>query len=328
MATARRSGTNEVIETFGDGTRDYTSWSTWESSAAVQTDTTAAGSAETRVLEMYDDNSPYDQVVTFQDGTHDATYPVISRAATGHENKGTKNSGVRFESTQIDELIQILDPYVYIYDIGLNESYSSASSLHTVDIQEEGALLVGLHLYDSENTGSGTILVGIRVATSSNLNRIIDCGILNHDFTGAQNTSGTGTTFWYNVTIRDCAGFGMNLAQAGTAKNVLSDVSPNNDFNGSYTGSNNNASADATAPGTSSRINQTFTYAAAGDVHLGSADAGAQDFGADLSGDADFDFDDDIDLEAFSTWDIGCDEPGGGIAVPVFMHSYRRRRVM
>jgi hypothetical protein len=83
-----------------------------------------------------------------------------------------------------------------------------------------------------------------------------------------------------------------------------------NDFSGSPAG-NNNASSDGTATGTGSRINQTFTFVASGsdDYHLAGSDAGALDFGADLSADGVFAFDDDIDFDTRSgTWDIGFDE--------------------
>ena len=65
-----------------------------------------------------------------------------------------------------------------------------------------------------------------------------------------------------------------------------------------------------TAPGTSPRINQTFTFvnAAGDDFHLDAADVGADNFGTDLSADANFAFDDDIDGDLFDTWDIGMDE--------------------
>jgi len=82
------------------------------------------------------------------------------------------------------------------------------------------------------------------------------------------------------------------------------------------------ASSDATADDTDTtgnRINQTFTFvdAANDDYHLDSADAGAKGFGTDLSADADYPFDWDVDGDTRgTTWDIGFDQitgVGGGL---------------
>lgn len=73
-------------------------------------------------------------------------------------------------------------------------------------------------------------------------------------------------------------------------------------------GSTNNASSDATAVGTNAKLNQTFTFAGAGNYHLLSGDTVALGQGADLSGDADFPVTTDIDGNAFSApWPIGAD---------------------
>lgn len=75
------------------------------------------------------------------------------------------------------------------------------------------------------------------------------------------------------------------------------------------TGSTNNASHDATAPGASPRINQTFTFVSISDFHLAAGDAGALGFGVDLSADAAFPISTDIDGQAFATpWPIGADQ--------------------
>lgn len=71
-------------------------------------------------------------------------------------------------------------------------------------------------------------------------------------------------------------------------KNVLTKCN-GADFVGTFdAASTNNASADATAPGSNNRINQTFTFVdeAGDDYSIASGDAGAKDFGVDLSGDA------------------------------------------
>jgi hypothetical protein len=81
-----------------------------------------------------------------------------------------------------------------------------------------------------------------------------------------------------------------------------------------------NASSDATADdwdGTGCRINQTFTFAneANNDFHLASNDAGALNFGVDLSAVFTIDIDYATRPTGAGTWDIGADEyvsAGGG----------------
>lgn len=137
-----------------------------------------------------------------------------------------------------------------------------------------------------------------------------------------------------NVTVAGCPRNGIwNLG--GTANvictNVLASGNGNGttlfDFDNSGGGMTGNmttcASADGTADdfgGTGNRAGQTFSFvnAGSGDFHLTSSDAGARDFGTDLSGT----FPDDIDGETRSgTWDIGADEylapASGGFPFPV-----------
>jgi hypothetical protein len=81
-----------------------------------------------------------------------------------------------------------------------------------------------------------------------------------------------------------------------------------------HASTNYNAASDATAPGANSRNSQTFTFvnAASYDWHLASTDAGAKDYGTDLSGTFTTDFD---GVTRSGSWDIGADEyvaAGGG----------------
>lgn len=74
----------------------------------------------------------------------------------------------------------------------------------------------------------------------------------------------------------------------------------------------NNATDDGTGDdfGTGGRVNQTFTFVdpALGNYHLAGTDTGAKGYGADLSGDANYAFTDDIDIQnRAEPWDIGAD---------------------
>lgn len=140
---------------------------------------------------------------------------------------------------------------------------------------------------------------------------------------GFTSSSGSGTMTWYNCTAIGC---GINFDFQGTTtvlKNCLghgATADATSDYVGSFgAGSTNNASEDATAGGANARASQTFTFvnAAGGDYNLASGDAGAKDFGADLSGDATWPFSDDFNGVARpqgSAWDIGASEVAAAAA--------------
>ena len=61
--------------------------------------------------------------------------------------------------------------------------------------------------------------------------------------------------------------------------------------------------------GTGNRVSQTFSFLTAGDYHLASGDTGAKGFGTDLSADAIYPFNYDIENAIRNgTWDIGCSQ--------------------
>lgn len=95
----------------------------------------------------------------------------------------------------------------------------------------------------------------------------------------------------------------MNCLFSGNTTDFSGTIGSGSDYNAT-----NNASLGYTA-NTNDRVSQTFTFDDAGgdDFHLDPADAGALDFGVDLSADADQPFSDDIEGTTRSgTWDIGC----------------------
>jgi hypothetical protein len=145
-------------------------------------------------------------------------------------------------------------------------------------------------------------------------------------------TSSTDTTseaFYFNsdsytVYAYNCTG----IANAGRAfqsntavnprvlKNCLGYSASGASFNGSYTSVTYSASDDATADdwaGAGNRISQTFTFmdSANNNYHLAASDAGARNYGTNLSADATIPFAVDIDGDSRaigSAWDIGADE--------------------
>jgi hypothetical protein len=162
----------------------------------------------------------------------------------------------------------------------------------------------GIYLYDYDG-----------VARMSN-NIIYDVGTPGY-LAGIQTSRGT--SYIYNNTIVDIIdGFAIRAGGAVVVKNNLTEA-PGDDFYGSfYPGSDFNASSDDTAPGFNSRRNQTFTFGsrAGNDFHLAPTDAGARDYGTDLSGDVHMALSDDVDGNARAGgWDIGADEATTGMDI-------------
>lgn len=310
MASSRRTGSNENIQTFGDGTRDFTNISTWES--AVDIDTVTAMQSE--VLECYDDSAPYDQTALYNAGTHNSTYPIIMRAATGHENNGSRTAGVRFHTTAASaEFADVRDDSVWFYDLGIQCAFNTSSTEENFKQANQDLRLVGIHIYNSSNSGTGSN-DGIAMNNSTTNLRMINCIVVDSDRDGLRTGSSSTGHIIYNCTFADNAEDGLDhnntTASTATVRNCLCDNNTGQDFGstGGYTGSGN-ASSDTTAPGTSPRTSQTFTFVSATDYHLAAGDTGARTFGVDLSADATFDFDDDIDKDTRTvSWDIGADE--------------------
>lgn len=328
MVTSRRTGTNENIQTFGDGTRDFTSLSTWESA----TDNDLVTATQSEVLECYADAASYNLNLTFSGATTSALYFRIVRAAAGEAHDGTRNSGVFFDRSANVNLFSLNENYAQVQDIVARLTANSGGSLTTFRARNTGNLFVGCISAGSTNTGAG-VARGFDTAASPTGAGFVDCLAENSEDDGFFLSGTLSGNFLYNCTSVDSGNEGFDLSGAGTlVKNCLASGNTSAGFSGTISGSSiTNASDDATAPGSSPRINQTFTFvnAAGNDYHLSLSDAGALDFGTDLSGDATFDFDDDIDGDTIAVWSIGIDSPGsGGAAVaPLATYSYRRRRV-
>ncbi len=142
----------------------------------------------------------------------------------------------------------------------------------------------------------------------------VNCAVLSsklRGFSAGTDSSVIGTRF-YNCTTRGCLGVGFyGSANTFIAINCLGDGAGVNDYSptGGATGSKNNASSDTTAPGTSPRISQTFTWVGSSDSHIDVDDAGARTYGFDLSADAVYSFNIDVDGNTRSgSWDIGADQ--------------------
>ena len=295
MATSRRTGVNEQISTYGAGGfgRDYTSLQTWE--AATDNDLVTA--TESEVLECYDDAAEFDDTVNIGGADTNASYHRIIRPAgtigtggwQGHD--GTPNNGVHFHNQSTSGL-PLNEEYASLQDLIYQHTNPDENNTIGLSCGDPNCLLVGLIVIDI-TSANGTAR-GVRLENGVAVN----CIVMRTDSFGLEFNDGN--CYFYNCNSIDNGGRGFSDGGGtGICKNCLSDGNSNDDFEdgGNFASSNNNASSDDTAPGTSSRINQTFTFVASGsdNYHLTSGDAGARTYGADLSADGVFAFDDDID---------------------------------
>jgi len=326
--TARRVGTGEQITKYGGaggtdcggGGCDYTALGTWE--AAFDTDHVT--DTETDVLECFDDAASFDDNTLLAGSTNDATFFRIVRSASGEGHDGTSNNGVFFDLSSNSQIFDIQESFTQIQDLICQISSNSGGSSSTLRTDNTGTdqKFIGCIVFDSNNSGAG-VADGIDLRRDNSF--AILCLVENSESHNYRIRPLAGNTaFCYNCISVDSADDGFNhINGTGTLKNCLSTGSTSEDFDaGTYTGSVNCSSEDATTdnlPAGSHRKNQTFTFvnAAGNDYHLNAADAGADNFGTDLSGDGTFAFDDDINDgtmgagksgELFNTWDIGFDE--------------------
>lgn len=315
MASSRRTGTNENVQTFGNGTRDFTTVQGWES--LVDEDSTAAGNAVTEVLECYDDDSPYDLLTSIAGGTHDATYPLIKRAASGHENRGTRDSGVIFDfSTTSTRTLNCADEFFYSFDIGYTIELNTTLGREAVRMAAQDLIYGNMHVFNVRqlSTGLARGLIATNNADRSVFVNSMIVGTPTSD--GMFMQGGAADMLVYNCTIRDADQEGINNDITGSTcivKNTIVSNSGTTDYTGSYNSASvDNIASDTSAPGTSPLNSSTPTYVSTTDAHLDSTDTVANEAGSDLSSDGDFDFDDDIDGETRTvTWSAGAHELDG-----------------
>lgn len=314
MASARRTGTNESVSTYGAG-QTYTVLATWES----DTDNDNVTGTVSPVLECL--AAIYDDVVNLTGAINNGTYFRIIRPKTGDFPTGVRDTGPCFHTTADSNGINFGESNSQIQDLGVRVTCNSATG-RSAWADSAGCvsnIAVGCIFANSQNAGAGNNFGIINNQPSATCG-FIDCLAENNEADQFSfGSGGTILTYCYNCTaINLNATFrGFQALAAGIIlKNCLGVAGSGAAFNGSIT-MTNCASSDATATGTGARINQTFTFVNSGanDYHLASNDAGAKGFGTDLSADATFAFNDDIDRNVItSPWSIGFDWPAEQVA--------------
>ncbi len=308
-ASSRKTGTNESVSTYGGATRNYTALTTWEAA----TDIDLVTGTISYVLEVYDDAASFNDNVALAGATTNASYFRIVRPASGQGHDGTPNNGVWFNSTTDAFLFSIGESFSSVQDIIGTLTINSTTNRNTFNSIVDNAHFVGDIAWDGSNIGTGAAR-GFSASTAVDGTTFINCLATGNDGLGFGVVAITGdTSYFYNCVSTDSILVG---AVVGTGTTVWTNCASNT-FTDSNTGANvitatYNASSDATADdwgGAGNRISQTFSFVntAIDDYHLASTDAGARNFGTDLSAT----FNDDIDFETRpgeSVWDIGFDE--------------------
>lgn len=301
-----------VTKTVKSSGGDYSSLSAWE--AGVQGDLVTADQVQQAECYPMQDTS----VIVIDGSTTDASrylrmYPVAGGEAGMPWRAST--DAYQFSpagAVGVNYAFQVFDPFCRIENLQIEYRDSTIGDGQTIVYVLSGnSRFSGCYFRHDAPNGGGYGRIGI----------LADGGgaFVNCVFTTCRTASGqppailaNGTLYAYNCTFYDC-GYGINHNTGTTfAKNCLT-ANCTQGFNGTFDASSDyNATSDATAPpGAHSRTSQTFTFvnAAGGDFHLSSSDAGARDFGADLSADANYAFNTDFDGATRTVpWDIGAHE--------------------
>jgi hypothetical protein len=282
------------------------------------------------VLACYDDQASFDDILTLETSVNDATYFRIVRPAPGQGHDGTPNNGFHIDSTADAQTLEIREAYSCMHDLIVTQTRNDASSrsavyFHTVT---EKASYVAMIVANCTNSSTGN--TDRAYETNSGVDNLCVLCISSDGNTSGNSfraAPGVNTTYLYNCTGMGAPSIGVYGASGSVVcKNVLSSESgtASRDFfqaSGGILSGNNCASEDdrATVYFTSSRANQTFDWVDRGndDLHLTTADGGARHYGADLSADGFFAFDDDIDWEIVTTWSIGADAQVPDVFIPL-----------
>lgn len=329
MASSRHKGTNEIIATYGDATRNYTVLATWE----ADTDYDLVGSSISFILECYNDATYFNDYVTMNGATTNSSYFRIIRPASEQGHIGTPNIGVRFFCTTDINVLLINETYSQIQDI-IAQLFIASTNNRTCfgSSAVGGGAFIGDIAFYSQNTGTG-LAHGFGLGNVNNV-KFINCLACNNEGSGfATAAVAGGNNFYYNCSSVNNSGRGFANDFTAYTQYYRNSLAKGNavDFLNSSTGFMNVsycASSDATANdwgGLANRINQIFGFIneSVYNFHLTLADTGAKNYGTDLSADSVYAFNDDINNGTMgagkagetrpwgSAWDIGFDEYTG-----------------
>jgi uncharacterized protein YqgV (UPF0045/DUF77 family) len=306
MTTARKTFVNEIISTYGNATRNYTSMTAWE--AATDVDLVTA--AQSEILECYDDAASFNDYCPLLGATTSTSYARCVRPASGQGHDGTSNNGFNIANTTNAVVFSLYENYSYVCDMVAKSTITATINRSVFQNTSNGGAFVGCIAYDSVLTADTAAMAGFWSSPDggvSAVNGFIDCLAKNISTTGTGIGCGfsgddDGVTNYYNCTAVNNKTYGFQQT-SGTvnAKNCCASGNTTADWNGTIT--KTTCTAEGATP--------TYVNAAGDDFHLAASDTVCRGNGTDLSADATYPFDDDIDKQTRSgTWDIGFDEYG------------------
>lgn len=300
-ASSRKMPTSHDGTSYGNSSRDYTSLMAWEADTDVNLNSISKG----KVLSCYPDTATYSDYVVMSGAVCSSSFFRLITAAPGYA--GTPTSGVRFVSSSgvTASLLTIQERYSAIYDIAAKYTSTAPVSLIVFAGRASYVKFVGCCAYDSYAASSGnsgaigfSAYQGTGIAFINCVARSVTGPYVNYSggFNFINYSTSTTSAFAYNCTARSCTYGFTSCGAAFIAKNCISN---------SFTGYGE-------TPGTWTQTNNTTStaYYKADGYHLEVTATVAINKGADLSADAAFSFNDDIDKDDRDPglWDIGCDE--------------------
>lgn len=304
MGSARRIGTSENISTYDSGGgKDYTSVAAWWAAHAGD-----MASNMSPVLEVY--GGPHADIIQLSGGSPTASYFPIVRPAPGQGHNGTRNTGVKFTPTT-DTTLLLGIAYSSFQDLLISPSLNSTNVRRIVDLGGANSDAVGLIIFNATNVGGGTFRPFYSevngevkwISCRSEDNSAINTGQFR-----CASSSGTAHKF-YNCGVVGGAGIGFHVTNENQAiaVNSLADGMAGLGFIGTFaTGTKNNASSKADAPGENSINFASVVYESPSgkDFHISFIDTAVYGAGFNQSSI----YDDDIDRDGpISTWHIGPD---------------------
>jgi len=296
---SRKMPVDYNVNTFGNAGRNYTSLATWES----DTDTDLVTATKGEVLQGYKDSASYDQRITINGATANASYFRAIMPAAGEEHTGIGGTGFCLDYS--DSMYYDATPAIFIYEdffglygVDLNPSGVQVTTGVVVRVYGAGIKVVG-NLIHGPSVTSGNYLIGVWIVTgASNIvvnNAIYNFTIITSGVTRGIMSQASGASYIYNNTVDS---FTDGLWEgAATTQYSKNNIVTNCDT--AFTGANWNQTTDVTS-------GVTFADSGSGDFRLAEADTGAKDNGTDLSADGYFGFDDDgIVQSRTAPWDVG-----------------------
>jgi len=313
-----------VTHTIRPSGGDYTSLSAWES--GEQGDLTGVRD-EIAVAECYamEDTT----AVTVDGWTTSSTQYIKITVPTAERHDGKWNtSRYRLVVSATDAyVLQVSEDFARLEGLQIQNTSTGNFPGGVNTIAGAGSVHYISHCISRATVGATTTQRGFNFRAGTTY--VWNC--LAYDWLGGTTSTGfrsnhtTGNIYCYNCTAHSCDQ-GFEHPDNGTAMYVKNCLAAGcaSAFPAGWnwpTGSDYNATDNAQAttgngglnnpPGANSRYSQTFSFvdSANDDWHLTSSDAGAKDFGTDLSADSNLAFSDDVDGQTRSgSWDIGFDE--------------------